>query len=108
MHVYEGWTHFIPLCILASLPYITNVFVTACASAATVIPEPEDTTVYESTINTETLLATLSSEVDYEVATAYPMIIQVVDVVKTPQQTGQLTLKVDFFKAIDPYLLFSD
>lgn len=36
------------------------------------------------------------TNVDFEVATDYTMVIEVVDTQKTPEQTGQVTLKVCF------------
>ena len=61
---------------------------TECASPAVLIPEANDTTIDSFWINHETMLAVLELEVDYEVATDYTMVIEVVDFLRTPSLTG--------------------
>lgn len=45
-------------------------------------------------VTTETLYVTLASAVDYEVETAYTLIVEVIDHLKVPPLTGQVTVKV--------------
>jgi len=53
------------------------------------------------TINTETVYVTLASQIDYEVATSYIIILEVIDTLKVPPLTGQVTLKViEFFSEL--------
>jgi len=40
------------------------------------------------------MLVTLSSPVDYEVSTYYTLIVEVIDYLKVPALTGQITVKV--------------
>lgn len=65
-----------------------------CPEAAVVVPEGNDSSVEEITVNTETMLVTLTTALDYEVETFYAIILQVIDVNKVPVLTGQVTLKV--------------
>lgn len=46
------------------------------------------------TVTTETLYVTLASEVDYEVAQDYTLILEIIDTLKVPPLTGQATIKV--------------
>lgn len=46
------------------------------------------------TVNTETMYVTLASDVDYEVATDYTLVLEIIDTLKVPPLTGQATVKV--------------
>ena len=50
-------------------------------------------------VTTETLYVTLSTKVDYEVSTSYTLILEVIDYLKVPALTGQVTVKVNCFRS---------
>lgn len=75
--------------------YAMTSHVTAeCDAPAVLLAEGNDASVEEFWIGHETMLAVLDLEVDYEVATDYTMVIEVVDFLRSPVLTGQATLKV--------------
>ena len=50
-------------------------------------------------VSTETLYVTLASEVDYEVSSSYTVILEVIDYLKVPPLTGEVTVKVGVTRA---------
>ncbi|KAL5007409.1 hypothetical protein ScPMuIL_016215 [Solemya velum] len=62
----------------------------SCAGAASITPEPNLLTPQPFVLTTPTALLTLSSLVDYEVATEYSLTIEVVDRGATPILTGTI------------------
>lgn len=65
-----------------------------CTSPAVKIPDGNSSEVDEFVFNTESMLVTLNSTVDYEVEQYYVVIFEIVDEMKSPPLTGQATLKV--------------
>ena len=58
------------------------------------IPEENTTGIEEFYLTTNTMLVTLATDVDYEVAKDYTLIFEIIDLVASPQLTGEATLKV--------------
>ena len=61
------------------------------------IPDDNITGVEEFYLTTDTMIVTLLTEVDYEVATDYTLVFEIVDLVASPQLTGEATLKVRIY-----------
>ena len=65
-----------------------------CPTPAVILEEGNDTSIEQFWIGQETMLSILDLELDYEAATEYVIVIEVVDFLRTPELTGQATLKV--------------
>ena len=66
-----------------------------CSSSSSISPDGSDPTVEEFAISTPTALFTLRSPVDFEVTDHYNIALEVVDLSKTPENTGTLGIKVN-------------
>ena len=82
---------------VAPLVLIIVLLVLECDGPVMVIPDDNITGVEEFVLTTKTMLVTLASGIDYEVATDYTLVIEIVDMVASPPLTGEATLKVGLY-----------
>ena len=71
-----------------------------CPTPPVLIPEGNDSTVENVTITTDKALLTLTLELDYEVGGVYLLVMMVTDYLKTPVESGVVTVKVSDLKCV--------